>query len=223
MGTCSETICKHQILFPYIQHLLWLPQGRSQGKQKCGKIAIFGLTHWLNHRITRKLLNIDRYMLQGVWQALNCLSIHATICKHQILFPYIQHLLWLLQGRSQGKQKCGKIAIFGLTHWLNHRKTRKLLNIDRYMLQGVWQALNCLSIHATLCVIIAGASPGETKMWAAVRKHDAFLHLRGYAKQANLGVSWLISTTVLLRVYQSTITNRKHAKRIQRDNILWPL
>ena len=45
----------------------------------------------------------------------------------------------------------------------------------------------------------------------------------GYAKQAYLGVSWLISYTVLLRVYQLTITNKKHAKRIQWDNSLWPL
>ena len=37
------------------------------------------------------------------------------------------------------------------------------------MLRGVWRALNCLSIRATYCVIIAGTSPGETKMWAAVR------------------------------------------------------
>jgi len=29
--------------------------------------------------------------------------------------------------------------------------------------------------------------------------------------------------TLLLRVYQSTITNRKHAKRIKWDNFLWPL
>jgi len=62
-----------------------------------------------------------------------------------------------------------KIAIFWLTLWLKHRITRKLLKTDRYMLRGVWQALNCLSIHATYCVIVAGASPGETKMWAAVR------------------------------------------------------
>jgi len=47
--------------------------------------------------------------------------------------------------------------------------TRKLLKIDRYMLRGVWQALNCLFIHATYCVIIAGVSSGETKMWAAVQ------------------------------------------------------
>jgi len=42
------------------------------------------------------------------------------------------------------------------------------------MLRGFWQALNCLSIHATYCVIIAGAFPGETKMWAAVRENDDF-------------------------------------------------
>jgi len=51
------------------------------------------------------------------------------------------------------------------------------LKMDRYMLRGVWQALNCLSIHATYCVIITGASPGETKMWAAVRENGNFLHL----------------------------------------------
>jgi len=45
------------------------------------------------------------------------------------------------------------------------------------MLRGVWQALNCLSIHATYCVIVAGASPGETKMWAAVRDNSYFFAL----------------------------------------------
>jgi len=43
------------------------------------------------------------------------------------------------------------------------RITGKLLRIDGYMLRGVWQALNCLSIHATFCVIAAGVSPGQTK------------------------------------------------------------
>jgi len=51
------------------------------------------------------------------------------------------------------------------------------LKIDRYMLRRVGQALNCLSIHATYCVIIAGASPGETKMWAAVRENGDFFAL----------------------------------------------
>jgi len=100
-----------------------------------------------------------------------------TICKHRILFPSIQHLARLPQGRPQGKQKCGKNTDFWTYALIKHRITRKLLKIDRYMLQGVWQALNCLSIRATYCVIVAGASPGETKMWAAVRENGDFLHL----------------------------------------------
>jgi len=35
--------------------------------------------------------------------------------------------------------------------------------LDGYMLRGVWHALNCLFVHATFCVIAAGASPGQTK------------------------------------------------------------
>ena len=54
------------------------------------------------------------------------------------------------------------------------------MKIDRYMLQGVWQTLNCLSIHATYCVIIAGASPGETKIWAAVGENFDFLTVVNY-------------------------------------------
>jgi len=161
MGTCSETIYKHQILFPSIHHLAWLPQGRPQGKQKCGKIAIFGLTHWLKHSrpITRKLLKIDKYMLRGVWQALNCLSIHGT---YRVI----------VAGASAGEtklQKCGlwyvKTASFctcGSNNWETVEDrwvhaARGLTSVE------VWQALNCLSIHATCCVIIAGASPEETK------------------------------------------------------------
>ena len=90
-----------------------------------------------------------------------------TIYRHQILFPSIQHSAWLPQGRPSGNQNVVKIAIFGLTHWLKHRITRKLLKIE-------WQALNCLSIRATYCVITVGASPGETKMWTAVRENCAF-------------------------------------------------
>ena len=118
MGTCCETICKHRILFPSIQHLAWLPQGRLQEKQNEVKIAIFGLMHWLKHRITRKLYKIDRHILRGVWQALNCLSIHATYC------------VIATEGRLQGKQKCRlryvKTGIFctcGSNNWesVEHR------------------------------------------------------------------------------------------------------
>ena len=48
------------------------------------------------------------------------------------------------------------------------------------MLQGVWRALNCLSIDATYCVIVTGASQGETKMWAAVRENGDFLTVVNY-------------------------------------------
>ena len=51
---------------PCIQYLAWLPQGHPRENKNVVKIAIFGLTHWLNHRITRKLLKIYRYMLRGV-------------------------------------------------------------------------------------------------------------------------------------------------------------
>ena len=46
------------------------------------------------------------------------------------------------------------------------------------MLRDVWQALNCLSIDATFCIIVAGASPGKTEMWAVVGENGDFLHLR---------------------------------------------
>jgi len=153
MGTCSETVYKHRVLFPSIQHLAWLPQGRPQGKQKCGKNAIFGLTHWLKHRITRKLLKIDRYMLRGVWQTLNCLSIHATYCV-------------IVAGASPGETKMWAAVrengnFLHLQVWI----TGKLLKMDGYMLRDNLSASNSLSIHTTFSVIAPGASPRETKMW----------------------------------------------------------
>ena len=101
-------------------------------------------------------------MLRGVCQALNCLSIHATHCV-------------IVAGASPGETKMWASGTWKRRFFaLAVRITGKLLKIDRYMLRGVWQALNCSSIHATYCVIIAGASPGETKMWAAVRENGDF-------------------------------------------------
>jgi len=45
------------------------------------------------------------------------------------------------------------------------------------VLRGVRQALNHIFILATYCVIITGVSPGETKMWAAVRENGDFFAL----------------------------------------------
>ena len=45
------------------------------------------------------------------------------------------------------------------------------------MLQSVLQPFNSLSTHATYCIIIAAANPGETKMWAAIRQNIDVLHV----------------------------------------------
>jgi len=54
------------------------------------------------------------------------------------------------------RENCDFFALVVLITW-------KLFKIDGYTLRGVWQALNCLFIHATFCVIAAGASRGQTK------------------------------------------------------------
>jgi len=59
------------------------------------------------------------------------------------------------------------------------------------MLRGVWQALNCLSIDATYCVIVAGASPGETKMWAAIRENGDFFCICGSNNWENVEDRWV--------------------------------
>ena len=89
-------------------------------------------------------------MLRGVWQALNCLSIHATYCV-------------IIAGASPGETKMravvrenGDFCTCGSNNW-------EIVEEDGYMLRGVWQALNCLFIHATFCLIAAGSSPGQTK------------------------------------------------------------
>jgi len=57
------------------------PRGVPRGNKNVVKIAIFGLTHWFKHHITRKLLKTDRYMLRGFG-------------KHWIVFPSMQHIAW---------------------------------------------------------------------------------------------------------------------------------
>ena len=93
-------------------------------------------------------------MLRGVWQALNCLSVHAAYCM-------------IVAGASPGETKVWAAVRENGDFFqaLAVQIAGKLLKIDGYMLRGVWQALNCLSIHATYCMIVAGASPWETKMW----------------------------------------------------------
>ena len=62
------------------------------------------------------------------------------------------------------------------------------------------QALNCLSIHATYCVIVAGASPRETKMWAAVRENGDFLTVVNY-------FITVVNYTIFVAILDSFISN----------------
>ena len=62
----------------------------------------------------------------------------------------------------------------------------KTFGTPLYIRRGLWQALNCLSIHATYCVIVAGASPGETKMWAAVHENSYFSRSWIMSKRINI-------------------------------------
>ena len=57
------------------------------------------------------------------------------------------------------------------------RITGKLFKTDGHMLRGVWQALNCLFMHATFCVIAAGRPQGKQNMKAGVRQNDDFFEI----------------------------------------------
>ena len=52
-------------------------RGVSRGNKNVAAVRENGDFFALAVRITGKLLKIDGYMLRGVWQALNCLFIHA--------------------------------------------------------------------------------------------------------------------------------------------------
>jgi len=85
MGICSKSFYKHWILFPTVWFYRDCPRGVPRGKQNVVKMRSF--TSWgllksiTRHRyiaISQKWLKIDGHMQQGVWPALNSLSIHVT-------------------------------------------------------------------------------------------------------------------------------------------------
>ena len=89
------------------------------------------------------------------------------------------------------------------------------------MLRGVWQALNCLSIHATYCVIVAGAYPGETKMWAAVRENGDFFMFVDHVKRNKHMFEFfspLGSHTIL--VYRSYTDTKHRAVSLRQQSFL---
>jgi len=81
------------------------------------------------------------------------------------------------------------------------------------MLRGVWQALHCLSIHAKYCVIVAGASPGGTNMWAAVRENGDFFYNCGSNNWETFENRWVHAASGLTSIELSF-----HPCNILRDN-----
>jgi len=77
------------------------------------------------------------------------------------------------------------------------------------MLRGVWQALNCLFIHATYCVIVAGASSGEIKMWAAVRENSDFLRRDAMQARSMLSCSVRLSVCPSVTFVYHVKTNKQ--------------
>jgi len=96
------------------------------------------------------------------------------------------------------------------------------LKIDRYILRGVWQALNCLSIHATYCVIVVGASPGETKMWAAVRENGDFFTLVDHVKtNKHMFEFFSPSGSHTILVYRSYTDTKHSAASLRQQSFLF--
>jgi len=91
-GTCSETICKHRILFRSIQHLAWLPQGRPQGKQKCGKYSCNITGNTCN--ITRNTCNITGNTCNITRNTCNITKNHLQHYKKHVQHyrKHVQHL-----------------------------------------------------------------------------------------------------------------------------------
>ena len=78
------------------------------------------------------------------------------------------------RGRATGQGVRGQAPLKLNTIYRDCMSQFSLLKTDRYMLRGGWQALNCLSIHATYCVIIAGVSPGEKNVGCGKWKRQFF-------------------------------------------------
>jgi len=125
MGTCCETICKHRILFPSIQHLAWLPQGRPQRKEKCGKNSDF----W-TYALTSASYNSET--IEDRW-------VHAErrLTTIELSFHPCNILRDNRKGVSRGNKNVGcgtwKRQFFALAV----RITGKLLKINGYMRETI--------------------------------------------------------------------------------------
>ena len=106
------------------------------------------------------------------------------------------------------------------------------------MLRVVWQALNCLSIHARYCVIIVGASPGEGVECRWVRQKTRFLknswlysmywtaYLRcnaywGYFSAISVSICTKLARSILMR-NRNNGTQPNFQKSVSKSRILSP-
>jgi len=96
MGTCSETICKHGILYLSIQHLAWL----RQGKQKCGKNSDF----WTYALKGTAIGHSRSSMTLTISSLLAYLKTINMFCRHSYLLQY------QLRQRSHNKIMISKTA-----------------------------------------------------------------------------------------------------------------
>ena len=145
MGTCCGTICKHQILFPSIQHLAWLPQGRPQGKQKCGK--------------NRKNINLRMYFKFNREANCNisiqtficpmctamCNLCYIVVCCKFLVYVFWQEVLQYLNNLTkQRRAVCQRRAQFVSDSWAS-----SLLTSDKG--EGICFCL-CSSVCLSVCV-----------------------------------------------------------------------
>jgi len=126
------------------------------------------------------------------WETVEDRWVHAArgLASTELSFHSCNVLRDCNRGVPRGNKNVVKIAIFGLTHWLKHRVTRKLLNTivhdnRRGVSRGKWVhaarglASTWLSFHS--CNVLRdcrrGVPRANQKMKAWIRKNDDFLQL----------------------------------------------
>ena len=103
------------------------------------------------------------------------------------------------------------------THMCSHTSEFPVSDAD--ILCG--RPLNCLSIHATYCMIVAGASSGETKMWAAIREHgDFFTSIDHVKTHKDMFEFFSPSGSHTILVYRSYTETKHRAASLRQQSFL---
>ena len=121
MGTCCETICKHRILFPSIQHVAWLPQGHPQGKQKCGKNSKNINLRWYFkfNREANSNTSIQTFICPMCTATL-CNLCYIVVCCELLVYVFWQKVLRPQQLYKTASRSLSAIA--ELLVWLNDER-----------------------------------------------------------------------------------------------------